>query len=273
MRPIAFCSDYGLADPFAGVCHAVMARLAPDARVVDITHGIGAQDVAAGAAVLADAAPQLAGWVLLAVVDPGVGTSRRALALAAGETLLIGPDNGLLLEAADVLGGVIGAWSLPGAKPPPGQGATFDGRDVFAPAAARLAAGAEPDQLGEALDVATLTRLPTPSTEIGHGTIRTAVRRIDGYGNVQLHAHGTALEQAGIRKGKRVRVRVAATLTEAVVCDAFAELEPAGLGLLPDAFGRVQLCVRDGSVNNLLHVTSATPVRITADWAGRGPPA
>lgn len=265
VRIVAFCSDYGMTDPYVGVCHAVVARLAPDARVVDLTHGIPAQDVAAGAAVLADAAPQLTGWVLLAVVDPGVGTRRRALVLVAGDTLLVGPDNGLLLEAADVLSGVTGAWCLPAAEIPEGHGRTFDGRDVFAPAAARLATGAAPDQLGRPVDAGSLTRLPTPSTEVARGAVVTAVRRVDGYGNVQLHAHGSALQDAGIRNGEQITIEVAATLTEAVVCAAFAELEPAGLGVLPDAFGRLQLCHRDGSANDRLRLSSGTPVRIAAD--------
>src|ERR671915_1654673 len=158
-RPITFLSDYGLADEFVGVVHGVIARLCPEARVIDIVHGIPRQDVRAGSAVLARALPYLPAGVHLAVVDPEVGARRRAVALRTVEEdrLLVGPDNGLLIPAAERFGGVAEAveissspWRLEPVS------ATFHGRDVFAPVAARLACGAPLAEAGTPLEVGEL---------------------------------------------------------------------------------------------------------------------
>src|SRR3954470_21412899 len=144
MRPVTFLSDYGLADDFVGVVHAVIARIAPDARVIDLTHGIARHDVRSGALALRRALPYAAPGVHLAVVDPEVGPDRRAVALRTSEEdrLLVGPDNGLLSLAAARFGGVVEAadvgrspWRLEPVS------ATFHGRDIFSPVAAHLAAG------------------------------------------------------------------------------------------------------------------------------------
>src|SRR5919199_3156705 len=153
-RPLTFLSDYGLADEFVGVVHAVIARICPDARVIDIGHGVARHDVAGGARILARALPYAAPGVHLAVVDPEVGGRRRALALRTKDEdrLLVGPDNGLLLPAAERFGGVAEAvdvsaspWRLEPVS------ATFHGRDVFAPVAARLAGGAALAEAGRPL--------------------------------------------------------------------------------------------------------------------------
>ena len=147
---ITFLSDFGLQDDFVGTCHGVIKRIAPDADVIDITHGIEPQQVLQGALVLASTLPYMPEGVHLAVVDPGVGTERKALALRSGDgRLYVGPDNGLLVPAAERLGGVDGAWELenPAYRLEP-VSRTFHGRDLFAPAAAHLAAGVEPGELG-----------------------------------------------------------------------------------------------------------------------------
>lgn len=146
---ITFLSDYGLLDEFVGICHAVIARRCPPARVIDLTHAIPRHDVRAGAVVLAAAVPFLPPGVHLAVVDPGVGAEgahgRRAVALrtADGDRLLVGPDNGLLMPAAARLAGVSEAVDI-GASPERLEpvSRTFHGRDIFAPVAAALAGGA-----------------------------------------------------------------------------------------------------------------------------------
>ncbi len=142
--PITFLSDYGYDDEFAGVCRAVIARLAPGATLIDLTHGIPRHDVRAGAAVLENALPYAPPGVHLAVVDPGVGSARKAVAVAAAEEgrLLVGPDNGLLWPALERFGGAMAAVDLtlsPQRLEP--LSATFHGRDIFAPVAAALASG------------------------------------------------------------------------------------------------------------------------------------
>ena len=144
---ITFLTDFGLADDFVGVCHGVMKRIAPDCEVIDITHGIAPQAVLQGALTLANTLPYMPSGVHLAVVDPGVGTGRRALALRSGDgRFFVGPDNGLLLPAAERLGGIEAAHELTNPEymlEPVSR--TFHGRDVFSPAAAHLASGVDPD--------------------------------------------------------------------------------------------------------------------------------
>ena len=209
MRPVTLLTDYGTTDEFAGVLHAVIARIAPDARIVDLGHGIPRHDVVAGALVLERTLPYAPAGVHVAVVDPGVGGPRRALALrtAAEDRLLVGPDNGLLLPAAARFGGVAEAveisaspWRLEPVS------ATFHGRDLFAPVAARLAAGARLADAGTPLDADDLVALELPRPEVGE-TVVAAVARVDGFGNIALHAHADDLAACGLRAGDDVRVR------------------------------------------------------------------
>jgi len=178
MPGVTFLSDYGLTDDFVGVCHGVIARIAPDVRVVDMTHGIARHDVRSGAIVLRRALDYMPAGVHLAVVDPGVGSDRRAVALRCGERLLVGPDNGLLWLAAQQLGGVADAVDI-GASPLGSVpvSASFHGRDLFAPIAAHLASGATLDQAGEPLDPSTLATLELPRAEPGDGRLRDARSR------------------------------------------------------------------------------------------------
>ena len=209
MRPVTLLTDYGTSDEFAGVLHAVIARIAPDARVIDLGHGIRRQDVVGGAMVLERTLPYAPAGVHVAVVDPGVGGPRRAVALrtAAEDRLLVGPDNGLLLPAAARFGGVSDAieisaspWRLEPVS------ATFHGRDLFAPVAARLAAGARLADAGAPLDPDDLVALELPRPEVGE-TVVAAVARVDGFGNIALHAHAGDLAACGLRAGDDVRVR------------------------------------------------------------------
>ena len=191
-RPITFLSDYGLADEFVGVVHAVIAHECPTARVIDLSHGVPRQSVLAGALMLARALPYAPPGVHLAVVDPEVGARRRAVALrtALDDRLLVGPDNGLLLLAADRFGWVTEAveishspWRLEPVS------ATFHGRDLFAPVAARLAAGEALADAGTPLDPDELVRIELPKPRKGkQGRLTAHVMVIDGFGNVQLDA-------------------------------------------------------------------------------------
>ena len=170
-RPITFLSDYGYEDEFAGVCRAVISQIAPGAPLIDLTHGIARQDIRQGAVALANALPSCPPGVHLAVVDPGVGSERRAVAVAAAEgRFLVGPDNGLLSRALDRLGGALDAVELsrsPFRLEP--VSATFHGRDLFAPVAAHLSLGARLEEAGESIDPASLATLELPTPEIADG--------------------------------------------------------------------------------------------------------
>ena len=163
---VTFLSDFGTSDDFAGICHGVINLLCPDARVIHITHGIQPQAIGQGARVLAGAIHYLPVGVHLAVVDPGVGSERRAVALRSGDGRhFVGPDNGLLIPAAESCGGVVEAVAItnPDIMLQP-VSRTFHGRDVFAPAAARLASGVPLSELGPAIEPARLVRRSTPTT-------------------------------------------------------------------------------------------------------------
>jgi S-adenosylmethionine hydrolase len=258
-----FLSDYGLVDEFVGVVHAVLHRRAPGVPVIDLTHQIPAFDVAAGGAALARAAPHLGSGVMLAVVDPGVATARRGLAVGLGPgpgpAWLVGPDNGLLVTALEVLGGAEVAYRLAG-----GTGSTFDGRDLFAPAAAHLAAGGDPAQLGSRIEVATLVPTPpTPPDRVVGTTLVTSVAWVDGFGNVQLRAGPELLDGLSL-PGGQIEVVVgeppgpAPALTARRVT-AFADLAAGELGILVDASGRLALVLDRSSAADRLRLDSHGP--------------
>src|SRR5215212_4069713 len=198
MRPVTFLSDYGTADEFVGVVHAVIARQVPDVRIIDLAHGIPRHGVLQGALTLARALPFAPRGVHLAVVDPEVGGPRRAIALqtAEEERLLVGPDNGLLLPAAERFGGVAEAveissspWRLEPVS------ATFHGRDVFAPVAARLAAGEPLAEAGTPLAPDELARVELTRARIVDGALLARVVATDAFGNLSLDAvHGDLTE-------------------------------------------------------------------------------
>lgn len=210
---ITFLSDYGLRDELVGVCHGVIARRCPRARVIDITHEIPPQDVLVGARMLRDTVRFMPPGVHLAVVDPGVGAhgpmARRAVALRTRQEArwLVGPDNGLLAAAADALGGVGEAFDV-GASPERLQpvSATFHGRDVFAPVAAALADGASADLVGRPLDPKSLKGLLLPAAGIAQNTLRAHVVGIDRFGNVALDATSAQLETIGLRLASEARI-------------------------------------------------------------------
>jgi S-adenosylmethionine hydrolase len=246
-RPVVFfLSDYGLADEFVGVVRAVLLRLAPDAAVVDLTHGIPAFDVRAGAECLVRAVPHLGPGVVLAVVDPGVGSTRRAVAVRAGDgRWFVAPDNGLVPGAVEASGGadVVLALRKPGAAPP-----TFDGRDVFAPVAAALAGGADPASVGDEVDPASLVRLaplePTRHEEGGRVLLRAPVTWVDRFGNVQL---GVTEPDGPPPATGSLAVRIGGEERVARRVRSFFDLGPGELGVLADANGRLAVVVREGS--------------------------
>jgi S-adenosylmethionine hydrolase len=265
-KTITFLSDYGLDDEYAGVCHAVIARRCPQARVIDLSHGIPPGDVRVGALVLRGALPYAPAGVHLAVVDPGVGGARRAVALRAGEQLLVGPDNGLLIPAAQCLGGVREAVALdqsPERLEP--VSSTFHGRDIFAPVAAALAAGVELGDVGAPLDPSSLVELGMPVARVEPEGLVAQVVHCDHFGNVILGADPLQLQEIGIRPGTRITVRApgargpagrSASAAEhaATYATTFADVAEGHLLLYTDSLGMVALAVNRGSAGALLGV-------------------
>lgn len=263
---VSLLTDYGSEDGFVGTLHSVLRRELPHVPIVDLTHAVARQDVRAGSLTLLRAAPYLAGGVVVAVVDPGVGTSRRGVALKPGGSphiVFVGPDNGLLPPAVDALGGVAdcveledrGYWL-------PAPGPTFAGRDIFAPAAARLAGGAVLADLGRPVPPEGLVRLPAPLvTRAPDGSCKAEVTWVDRFGNVQLAAKpcdlpdgpgASPVEVTGLRVpfyARKVRV--------------FAELAPGELGLLVDSYGHLALVLNGASAADLLGTREGDTLALT----------
>lgn len=253
---LSLTTDYGTWDGFVAACHGVIARTAPGVRVIDVTHEVPPGDIRRGAAVLAQTVPYLPPAVHVAVVDPGVGTQRRAVVLQAPGGVLVGPDNGLLPWAAEALGGITVAAVLTNPAWHAGGSRTFHGRDVFAPAGALLAAGAPLSEAGPALDPAGLVRLPDPVVRTGDGWVEAEVLTVDRFGNVQLAARGDAAGGLGrdVVVGGLPAVRGA----------TFADAPAGGLVVLTDSAGRLAVAVHGGRAAVVLGVAPGDLVRVEA---------
>ena len=264
MAVVTFLSDYGLGDDFVGVCHGVIARIAPDVRVIDVTHGIARHDVREGAIVLRRALGFMPAGVHLAVVDPGVGTARRAIALrcADEDRLLVGPDNGLLWLAAERFGGVVEAADVGESalrlKP---VSATFGGRDVFAPVAAHLAgATVTLADAGAPLDPAQLVTLDLPRAQPRpDGGLLAHALLADGYGNVMLDAHDDDVAGSGLRRGEPVTVNG----RPARYGRTFADVGAGELLVYADGYGALSLAVNGGSALATLGLARDDEVQLT----------
>jgi len=239
---VSFLSDYGLADEFVGVCKAVVLRAAPSARLIDITHGIPPFDVRAGALALARAVQYLPPGVVLAVVDPGVGTDRRAVAVEVESGFLVGPDNGLLAPAVAMLGGASRVVSLTNPEYQlEAPGATFAGRDVFAPAAGYLAAGTALDELGDLVDPASLVPGTVPLPRDDQGRAAGEVLWIDRFGNAQLNIDPGDLAALGVEPGGALEVRCGQDCRTGRWVGSYAEAGPLELAVVVDSYGLVSL--------------------------------
>jgi S-adenosylmethionine hydrolase len=255
---ISLTTDYGTFDGFVAACHGSIARIAPEVRVIDVTHHVPPADVGRGAAVLAQTAPHLPPSVHCAVVDPGVGTSRRGIAVGTPNGVLVGPDNGLLVAAAEALGGIDTVVELTNKDWFLGDvSRTFHGRDVFAPAAARIAAGAALDDAGPRVDADSLVRLPAPVVTVGDGWIEAEVLTVDRFGNVQLAATGSALSGLGTELLVNGNVRARRGTT-------FADVEKGDLLVYEDSAGQVAIAVNNGRAIVLLSVQPGDVVRLAA---------
>jgi S-adenosyl-L-methionine hydrolase (adenosine-forming) len=266
---ITFLTDFGLQDDFVGTCHGVIATIAPDARVIDVTHGVRPGHVLQGALVLANTLPYMPAGVHLAVVDPGVGSSRRALALRDREgRLYVGPDNGLLLPAAERFGGVAEAHELANAEyslQPVSR--TFHGRDLFAPAAAHLAAGVALEELGPPIDPDELVQLDLPQADVGQNRIRVVAVAVDRFGNVALNLRREHVGQAELAPGTRVEVTARGDRFFALFARTFGDAPRGSLILYEDSYGSLALAVSRGSAAELLRVQEGG--EIVLDFAVR----
>lgn len=252
-RPITFLSDYGSADDFVGVCHAVMARIAPGARIIDLTHGIPRHDTRSGAIVLRRALPYCAPGVHLAVVDPEVGGDRLAVALrtADEDRVLVGPDNGLLSLAARRFGGAVEAVDIsvsPHRLEP--AAATFHGRDIFSPVAAAIAAGAHLAEAGEPIDPDHLVTLEMPLARAEADEIVAHAVSIDRFGNVMLDVEHEELAAFGLRLGHPMRVNG----RTCVYATTFADVPAGELLVYEDAYRTLALAVNRGSAGEMLEL-------------------
>ena len=261
---VTFLTDFGLVDDFVGICHGVMKRIAPEVEIIDITHGIEAHGVLQGALVLANTLPYLPEGVHLAVVDPGVGSPRRSLAVRSGDgRLFVGPDNGLLVPAAEKLGGIDAAFEVTNreyALEP--VSATFHGRDIFSPAAAYLARGVAVEELGPAVDVGSLTRLDVPQPEVTDRRIRACCLYVDRFGNMQLNLTRGPLQQLGSEPGRQVELELATERYYAVAARTFADARGGEIILYEDAYENIAIAISGGSAAETFSARPGVDVRI-----------
>ena len=266
-RSIAFLSDYGLEDEFVGVCHAVIEKISPGTTVIDLTHAVPPQNVLMGAIFLMDALRFLPPEaVVLAVVDPGVGTARRAIAVEtrSEKRLMVGPDNGLLSLAWAELDGVSSAVEIssPAVVLQP-ISATFHGRDMFAPAAAHLARGLPMDEVGPPVDPETLVTISLPAPKIAPGSIQCEVVSTDRFGNVQLSARVRDLTNAGLDGAAFVLLgRDDAEIAQLPVVRTFGDVPGGGLALIGDSSGWLEVVVNRGSAEEMLGLAPGDAVTL-----------
>jgi S-adenosyl-L-methionine hydrolase (adenosine-forming) len=261
---ITFLSDYGVQDDFVGVCHAVIARVCPEARVIDLTHGVARHDVRAGALILEGALPYLPVGVHLAVVDPDVGAARRAVALRlADERILVGPDNGLLSLAAARAGGVVEAVDIAHSRfrlEP--VSATFHGRDIFAPVAAHLAGGAVLGEAGIPCDPDGLIRLSLPQPEFSNGLVVAHAVYVDRFGNIGLNVGHDELAALGFKLGRPVSLDAGTGEREVNYVRTFADVPVGELMVYEDAYQRLSVAVSHGNAAEALGADVGDALRI-----------
>jgi S-adenosylmethionine hydrolase len=260
---VTFLTDFGLQDDFVGTCHGVIAGIAPGVRVIDVTHGIPPQAVLQGALVARSTRPYLPVGVHLAVVDPGVGGDRRAVAVRTVDgRVFVGPDNGLLMLAADELG-VDAAFELTDPRYRLERvSRTFHARDIFAPAAAHLANGVDPGELGPPLEPSDLVRLDLPEPDVGRVQIAGTVLSIDRFGNVATNVRREHLETLGLDAGAKVEVRFALDRYYAVFAETFADAGSGELLLYEDSYGLVTLAISSGDAGRLTGASVGDGLRI-----------
>lgn len=256
-RPIVFLSDLGMRDESVGACRLVIERIAPGTTVIDLTHGVPPEDVLTGAILLADGVPFLPpDVVVLAVVDPGSGTERRAIAVETGSgSVLVGPDNGLLSLAWPALGGVRGVVEITSPDVIVRTATrVLDARDVFAPAAARLAGGGSLDDLGPAVDPASLQARHIVEPEIEPHLVKGEVLEIDRFGNVRLNLRPGHLERAGLSDDSELQVTTPNATAAVRRIATYSEASGGEFGILADAWSWLSIVQFEASAADGLGV-------------------
>lgn len=261
---ITLTTDYGHNDEFAGVCHGVIAQIAPGVRVIDITHGIEPFNVRAGSLTLVRAIQYMPAGVHVAIVDPGVGTGRRAIAVEAGSSVMVGPDNGILSPAVAMLGGADRSVELinDDFQLPRTGGQTFAGRDLFVPAAAQIALGTPLDEFGEEIDPHTLVPMLIPLASVDADSVTGEILWIDRFGNAQLNISPGELEMLGASIGDQIEVEIENFAIGAVFASAYANHEEGVTLLVIDSYGMLSLSVNRGSASELFALKPAAKVRL-----------
>jgi S-adenosylmethionine hydrolase len=262
--PISFLSDFGLEDEFVGVVHGVLAKLAPGSRVIDVGHGFPAGNVRAGALALVRAIQYLPEGVCLAVIDPGVGSPRRALAVGTDWGYFVGPDNGLLSPAVAMSGGAHVMVSIENPEAMiPSPGDTFHGRDVFAPAAALLATGeASLDDLGPRLGDGEVTPLLLPLTKVGEGTVGGEVWWMDRFGNAETNISPDDLAAIGLGPGDMLTLRVGSVLHNLPWVKAYSDVGEGDPLVHVDSAGLMAIAVRGDRADTALDITEGVAVTL-----------
>jgi len=263
---VTFLSDFGLQDDFVGTCHGVIKRIAPDVQVIDITHGIPPRAVVQGALVLANTVPYMPQGVHLAVIDPGVGGARRALALRDKEgRFYVGPDNGLLLAAAGRTGIEEAHEILNPQYALEPVSRTFHGRDIFAPAAAHLAKGVALEELGPPIDPAALVQLELPTAKFGRNRIEATVLYVDNFGNIQLNLTREHLDQVDVEAGARVELEIDGRRYYATTARTFSDARPGDLILYEDSYRNIAVAMNRGDAGEMLSARPGQSLRINLD--------
>lgn len=263
---LTFLSDFGFEDPFLGVCKGVIARTAPEVRILDVLHLVAPQDIEHGAAVLASAVPYLPSpAVHLALVDPFRATPARAVAVRTADgSTFVSPDNGLTSQAWDAVGGPVAAHLLDDpALWHPAASRTFRGRDVFAPVAARLAAGLELAAVGSALDIDELERLAVRGPMVEHDHVHGEVAQVDHFGNLTLNLNASHLEAAGITLGSEVELRVGGKSQVVPFLLTYGQVGRGRVALCEDSFRTITLAVNCGSAASRLRARRGEPLVIS----------
>ncbi|MGH2753892.1 MAG: SAM hydrolase/SAM-dependent halogenase family protein [Actinomycetota bacterium] len=245
---VTFLSDYGLEDEFVGVCHGVMLRVAPHLQVVHVHHNILRQDIRHGAIVLQQSVAYLPDSIHLAVVDPSVGSARKAIVLETGwGEIYVGPDNGLLMPAARTSGGIRRAFEIADERfmlTPVSR--TFQGRDVFAPAAAHVANGVDPSELGPPLAVEDLVPLDVPLAWVHDDHLHAEILQVDRFGNLQLNFGLQQLEDVGLRGMDHLEVRLEGQRLHVPFGSTFADVRTGDFVLVCDSYQQLSLAVNKG---------------------------
>lgn len=267
---ITFLTDYGLADEFVGVCHGVISTLAPHVRIIDICHEVRPYDTRSGALMLVRAIQYMPPAVHLAVVDPGVGTERKAIAVETDSAYFVGPDNGLLSPAVQMMGGGLRAVEIasPDIVLPRRGGLTFAGRDIFAPAAAALANGTPLEALGPEIPLDSLVPMMVPLPQQGRERIDGEVLWVDRFGNCETNVSPEDMDALGIELGERVKITIGGATYEARWVRAFGDVSPGEVIVIEDHYGLLAVSVNQGNASEQLGLKEGMAVSLLVEREG-----